>query len=168
MVPPIVSAVVPPVVAPVIPSVVDEEHCYVKNIYKSNGKTYIDVDLVAFYKGSEAVQQAIKDNKAAYCDGVYFLPDLYYIQNNYTTTTTYEVSQNSKFNLLQYQVDKNSNSLNSISSNYEKFESYIKETSNFYMASDLETGHISAPRQLLFLIKFKNNVVYDVSFEFTS
>ena len=92
--------------APVIPSVVDEEHCYVKNIYKSNGKTYIDVDLVEFLRGDAALEGAIKDNnsKIGINDELdkKFVPDGYYIRDNVHTQITYEVSQNSTFNLAEF------------------------------------------------------------------
>ncbi|SDP53635.1 tetratricopeptide repeat protein [Clostridium gasigenes] len=160
VVPPIVSAVVPPVVAPVIPSVVDEEHCYVKNIYKSNGKTYIDVDLVEFLRGNAALEGAIKDNNSKVGtndDGSKFVPDSYYIRDNVHTQITYEVSQNSTFNLAEFHIYPNSSSNGTITVPvpYDRFESYIK-------------SHINGDyRPNLCLIKFKNNVVYDVSYVYT-
>ncbi|NKF07467.1 Ig-like domain-containing protein [Clostridium gasigenes] len=165
VVPPIVSAVVPPVVppvvAPVIPSVVDEEHCYVKNIYKSNGKTYIDVDLVEFLRGNAALEGAIKDNnsKVGIDDdtGKKFVPDGYYIRDNVHAEITYEVSQNSTFNLAELQIHPNSSSNKDIPVPvpYDRFESYIKSNINGDYRSNL------------CLIKFKNNVVYDVSYVYT-
>ena len=81
----------------------------IKNIYTSNGKTYIDVDLVEFYFGSKiALPEAMKDNNAVYDEerGEYFLPDGYYIRNNYSTITTYEVSDNCNYKLLEHDLEE--------------------------------------------------------------
>ena len=81
----------------------------IKNIYTANGKTYIDVDLVEFYFGSKiALPEAMKDNNAVYDEerGEYFLPDGYYIRNNYTTITTYEVSDNCSYKLLEHDLEE--------------------------------------------------------------
>ena len=81
----------------------------IKNIYTSNGKTYIDVDLVEFYFGKElALQEAMKDNNKIVYDeekGPY-VPDGYYIRNNYNTITTYEVSDNCNYKLLEHDLEE--------------------------------------------------------------
>lgn len=81
----------------------------IKKIYTSNGKTYVDVDLVEFYFGKEiALKEAMKDNeKIAYDEekGPY-VPDGYYIRNNYTTITTYQVSDNCSYKLLEHDLEE--------------------------------------------------------------
>lgn len=145
----------------VSPNVFDEEYCYVKNIYKVNGKTYNDADLVEFYMNSEALSEAIKDNYAPTDEnGRKFLPDPYYIRNNYSTIKTYEVSNDSTFYLLSYILNiPTTNSTEVTEVPYNKFEEYIKSH------PDMPTN--KNPRSLLCKIKLKNNVIYDISSVFT-
>ena len=156
----VIPSVVPAVVPAVVPDVFDEEHCFVKNIYKSNEKTYIDVDLVEFLRGNAALEGAIKDNNSKVGtndDGSKFVPDGYYIRDNFHTQITYEVSENSTFNLAEFYIYPNSSSNGTVTVPvpYDRFESYIK-------------SHINGDyRSNLCLIKFKNNVVYDVSYVYT-
>lgn len=87
----------------ILPNSFDKQIGYITDIYKENGNIYVAVDLIEFYTGDEAVNQAIKDNKAnidKYGDP--FVYEGYYIRNKYDTITTYQVSDNCSFELLEY------------------------------------------------------------------
>ncbi|MBU3108850.1 tetratricopeptide repeat protein [Clostridium gasigenes] len=148
----------------VSPAVFDEKYCYVKNIYKSNGKTFIDVDLVEFFRDDKAIEESKKDNINIAIsmteDGSGFIYSDHYIRNNLINLTTYDVSEKSIFNLLSYEINQetiNSNDTSTVT--YDKFESYINSHANI---SDSKN-----PRPLLCIIKLKDNVVYDISRTFT-
>ena len=142
----------------VLPPVLDEEYAFVKSIYTSSGKTYVDLDLVEFLRADEALKAAIEDNLSwvgTNEDGSKFLPDSYYIRDNFHSIVTYEVGKASTFNLADYYVNPNSTlnatALSPVS--YDKFESYVKEN--------------QGNRFTFCLIKFKNNIVYDISYVYT-
>ncbi|MBE6054520.1 MAG: tetratricopeptide repeat protein, partial [Clostridium sartagoforme] len=86
----------------IIENVYDKQIGCIKNIYSINGKTYIDIDLVEFYLGDEiSLAEAIKDNNAGINEkGEYFLPNPYYIRNNYSKLTTYEISKDCLIQLM--------------------------------------------------------------------
>ena len=92
----------------VMENVYDKQIGSIKSVYSTNGKTYIDVDLVEFYLGGEiAVKEALKDNVELSVNekGVLYIPSGYYIRNNYSKVTTYEISNNCTFQLLYYDFE---------------------------------------------------------------
>ncbi|MDI9216947.1 Ig-like domain-containing protein, partial [Clostridium tertium] len=142
----------------VLENVYDKQAGSIKNAYSANGKTYIDVDLVELYVGfEEAVKEAVKDNRAAVNEnGEYFLPNSYYIRNNYTKLTTYEVSNNCTFQLLDYDLI------------YLGYDVTPKNNSSIPEAVSLETfknyidNPISKGRSVMCWIELKNDVAYSI------
>lgn len=80
------------------------------------------------------------------------------------------MSENSIFNLTEYLIIASAengftgDSLNPVPVSYDKFESYIKSHTESF---DEHLTINMNPRSILFLIKLKNNIVYDISFVFT-
>ncbi|MDU5110277.1 MAG: Ig-like domain-containing protein [Clostridium sp.] len=154
----------------VIENVYDKQIGSINKTYTSNGKTYIDVDLVEFYTGEEALAEAKKDNAAAYDEttGEYFLPFGNYIRNNYSTITTYEVSKDSIYQLyfldlfaLGYDSESQIPELNTVS--YETFKSYIDMI--YKMQVDyghVVDGEIESSKTTLCWIELKNNKVQSI------
>ncbi len=161
----------------VMENVYTKEAGSIKKVYSANGKTYIDVDLVELYLGFEkAVPEAIKDNRAAINEkGEYFLPNSYYIRDNYTKLTTYEVSNNCLIQLLSrdfetlgYEPESMgvSHELNPVS--FDDFKKYITESNIFFLESN-STAEIKTvtDRSTLCWIETKNGVVNSIYRQFT-
>ncbi|MDI9216949.1 tetratricopeptide repeat protein [Clostridium tertium] len=90
----------------ILPNIYDKQIGYIKDIYKENDNIYVAIDLIEFYKGSEAIEEAIKDNKVSIDEnGNYVLYSGFYIRNNYDKITTYQISNNCSFELLNYDFD---------------------------------------------------------------
>lgn len=154
----------------VLENVYDKQIGSINKIYTSNGKTYIDVDLVEFYTGEEALAEAKKDNAAAYDEttGEYFLPFSNYIRNNYSTITTYEVSKDSIYQLyfldllaLGYGSESQVQELHTVS--YETFKSYI----DMMYKMQVDYGHvvdeeIESSKTTLCWIEIKNDKVQSI------
>ncbi|GAA0083835.1 hypothetical protein UT300007_02740 [Clostridium sp. CTA-7] len=156
----------------VLENVYDKQIGSINKIYTSNGKTYIDVDLVELYLDpNEALIEAKKDNMAAYDEekGEYFLPFSYYIRNNNSTITTYEVSRDCVFQLffidlfvLGYDSESNLPELNTVS--YETFKNYIDMMYKMHLDNKQELGDkIITNRTTLCWVEIKNNTVYSIS-----
>ncbi|MDZ4957144.1 hypothetical protein GNF51_15380, partial [Clostridium perfringens] len=66
-------------------NVYDKQIGCINNIYTIDGKTYIDVDLIEFYRGEQALKEALKDNAEkvfSYTEnGTPYIPNGYYIRN---------------------------------------------------------------------------------------
>lgn len=143
----------------VIENVYDKEIGYIKDIYISNGKTYVDIDLAELYQGSDAKAEAIKDNKAAIDEnGNYIYIAAFYIRNNYDKISTYELSNDCIFQLTPYDLDPySSEPLNMITVDYNTFFRQVEKVK-------------STPNNMgLFCwIKLKNNCVYSIYSQYTS
>lgn len=104
----------------VMENVYEKQFGCIKNVYSVNGKTYIDVDLVEFYSGAEnARREALKDiaNGSLPYEGDEYLPSLFYVRNNYSTITTYELSNNCSIQMLDFDfwtLEHSSSEINSI------------------------------------------------------
>lgn len=154
----------------VLENVYDKQIGSINKIYTSNGKTYIDIDLVEFYTGDEALAEAKKDNAAAYDEktGEYFLPFGNYIRNNYSTITTYEVSKDCIYQLyfldllaLSYGSESQVQELHTVS--YETFKSYIDMM--YKMQVDyghVVDGEIESSKTTLCWIEIKNDKVQSI------
>lgn len=154
----------------VLENVYDKQIGSINKIYTSNGKTYIDVDLVEFYTGEEALAEAKKDNAAAYDEttGEYFLPFGNYIRNNYSAITTYEVSKDSIYQLyfldllaLGYGSESQVQEIHTVS--YEIFKSYIDMM--YKMQVDyghVVDGEIESSKTTLCWIELKNDKVQSI------
>jgi tetratricopeptide (TPR) repeat protein len=156
----------------VMENVYDKQIGSINNIYTVDGKTYIDVDLVELYEDlNESLTEAKKDNMASYDEekGEYFLPFGYYIRNNNSTITTYEVSKDCVFQLyfidlfaLGYDSESKLPQLNTVP--YETFKNYIDMMNKMYLDNKQESGNkIATHRTTLCWIKIKNNNVYSIS-----
>ena len=106
--------------------VVKEEIGSIKNMYEANGKKYIDVDMVEFYRGEEAVAEAEKDGRALYTeDGKAYIYDGYYIRNTDSNLITYEVSSNTEYYLCGTDIDSTSTSSDLVSVSENDFNQFI-------------------------------------------
>lgn len=156
----------------------DKQIGSIKDIYTIDGKTYIDVDLVEWYFGrEEALAEAIKDNNAGINEkGKYFLPDPYYIRNNFSKITTYEVSNDCSFQLLHHDfvevlgLNPNypGNSAINIMASFDDFRNYID------LRNPMDIGDLSinndkpiTHRETLCWIELKNNVAYSIYRQYT-
>jgi tetratricopeptide (TPR) repeat protein len=140
----------------VLENVYDKQIGYVQDIYKANGKTYIDIDLVEFFNGPEAVSEAVKDNKAATNEnGEHFLPNMYYVRNSINKIETYELSNDYNLQLVGFDIDPKAGSNEYKSVSYQTFKDYL----NKQISKDSRTR--------LFWIEIKNNSVYFVYKQFT-
>ncbi len=126
----------------VMENVYNKQIGYIKDIYKSTGKTYIDVDLVEFYRGIDAKTEAIKDNKAAIDEnGNYIYIAAVYIRNNYDKISTYEISNDCIFQLTSYDLDPySSEPLNMITVNYDTFFNQVKKDISLLCWIEIKNG----------------------------
>jgi tetratricopeptide (TPR) repeat protein len=150
----------------------------IKNIYTVDGRTYIDVDLVEFYLGGEiATKEALKDNIDLPLKetGEAYIPDGYYIRNNYDKITTYEISEDCSFQLLHhdltaigYNTPAPNNSSITETASFDDFKNYI----NLRIPMDIGDHVISndkpiTQRETLCWIELKNDVVYSIYRQYT-
>ena len=161
----------------VLENVYDKQIGSIKKIYTSNGKTYIDVDLVEFYTGTEAVTKALEDNAPVdYTeDNIPYRIPGYYIRNNYSTITTYEVSNSSNFKLLKhdlqrlgYDIDTSGTFDITIDASLDDFKSYIELANKNYEISFTDFGAPYPHRETLCWIELKNNSAYSIYRKYTS
>ncbi|MBE6055277.1 MAG: tetratricopeptide repeat protein [Clostridium sartagoforme] len=156
----------------------DKQIGSIKDIYTVGGKTYIDVDLVEFYLGGEmAVKKALEDNLDLPVneDGIHYIPNGYYIRNNYSKITTYEVSDNCTFQLLHHDFQAlglnpnypGNSSINMIAS-FDNFKNYI-DLSTPMDADDLNmtSSKPLTQKETLCWIELKNNVAYSIYRQYT-
>ncbi|MCD2348698.1 tetratricopeptide repeat protein [Clostridium guangxiense] len=120
---------------------------FVKSLYESNGKRYLVIDEVEFYRGDRAVQEAKKDG--VYQEGVSME---WYSRKVGNGTTQYEISDNAQFDVSKYRLDKNfvGNSSINESVSYDKLKSIL----------DSEEG------KLLYWVFLQNNVVVNMDQQF--
>lgn len=132
--------------------------CIVNEVYLSNGKKYIDLDQVEFFMGEEAYTEAGKDGKL-YKDesGNDFLPNGYYIRNDYNNIETFEVNEESSVSLCIYIVNPGlmGNASETVPVSYEEFEVYISNSKNM------------DGRARMFWVNTKNNVVEKIEMQYT-
>lgn len=150
----------------------------IKNIYTIDEKTYIDVDLVEFYLGKEiALSEALKDNLDLPVNenGEPYVPDGYYIRNNYSTITTYEISKDSSFQLLNhdfealgYNVTPPPNSSITEVASFEDFRNYIDLRTPMDIGDiDINYNKPIAQRETLCWIELKNDIAYSIYRQYT-
>lgn len=135
----------------VLPNTYSKEIGYIRDIYRENDNIYIAMDLVEFYEGYEALNEAIKDNNAFKTEnGNYFIHNPDYIRNNSNLITTYKVSSNCTFSLMPYDIDPYTNEgLIQVPTDYETF--YYIEKSKRSKISPLRCW-----------IELKNGTVYSI------
>lgn len=164
-----------------VPQVVyDKQIGCIENIYTTNGKTYIDVDLVGFYITKNlSLQEAFKDKKdipIIESTEELSLLDGYYIKNDYSTITTYELSNDCSFQLLHHDFvetlglnrDYPGNSSINLIASFDNFKDYI-DLRNPMDIGDLviDDNTILTNRGTLCWIELKNNVVYSIYRQYT-
>ncbi len=114
----------------VIPSVTNKSIGYIKSIYEKGGIRYIDFDEVEFYRDEEALEQGLRDGKAFKDEkGQYFVTNSYYIRNSKELVKKYQVSNNSKQSLCEYQVDSTKSNVDLKEVSFGKFKEYISNSS---------------------------------------
>ena len=153
----------------------DKEIGCIKSIYNIDGKIYIDVDLVEFYLGNKiALREALKDNidLPVKENGYPYVPDGYYIRNTSNQITTYEISNNCSFQLLNhdfsalgYDTIPISNSSIPELASFDDFKTYI----NLRVPINIEciVNKSITERETLCWIELKNNVVYSIYRQYT-
>ncbi|AXT54993.1 hypothetical protein D1815_04190 [Aquimarina sp. AD1] len=87
-----------------------KQHCYVKNVFRTNGVIFIEVDYIEYYKGRKAVEKAKENNEAEYDidkngDTLYFLYDNYYVSNTNTKLRRLELNDKVRIQSLN-QISK--------------------------------------------------------------
>lgn len=162
----------------VLENVYDKQIGCINDIYTIDGKTYIDVDLVEFYFGNEiALREALKDNeKIAYTEnGEPYVPDSYYIRNNNSKLTTYEISSDCSFKLLNhdflalgYNVPPPENSSINEEASFNDFINYIDLRNPMDIGNlDISDGKPITHRETLCWIELKNGVAYSIYRQYT-
>nr|WP_243242071.1 tetratricopeptide repeat protein [Clostridium sp. 1001275B_160808_H3] len=167
----------------VLENVYDKQIGCINNIYTVDGKTYIDVDLVEFYLGrEESLKEFLKDN--ADTDkidlpindkGEYYVPDGYYIRNNNSKLTTYEISSNCSFQLLNhdflalgYNVPPPENSSINEKASFNDFINYINLRNPMDIGDlDVSDGKPVTHKETLCWIELKNGAAYSIYRQYT-
>jgi tetratricopeptide (TPR) repeat protein len=163
----------------VMENVYDKQIGSIEKIYSSNGKTYIDVDLIEFYTGEQAIQEALKDNNTkifSYTeDGLTYIPNGYYIRNKYSKLTTYEISDNCSFQLLYedfltlgYNTSPPQNWAVTEIASFKDFKKYIELASPMDMKDIvMDDNNLLTNRGTLCWIELKNGAAHSVYRKFT-
>lgn len=114
----------------VLPNTYSKEIGYIKDIYKENNTIYLAIDLIEFYQGNEALNEAIKDNNALIDEnGNYFIYNSYYMRNNSYSITTYQVSNDCTFSLMSYDFDPYSTeAITQTPTDFETFYNYVEKS----------------------------------------
>jgi tetratricopeptide (TPR) repeat protein len=163
----------------ILENVYDKQIGSIEKIYSSNGKTYIDVDLIEFYTGEQAIQEALKDNNTkifSYTeDGLTYIPNGYYIRNKYSKLTTYEISDNCSFQLLYedfltlgYNTSPPQNWAVTEIASFKDFKKYIELASPMDMKDIvMDDNNLLTNRGTLCWIELKNGAAHSVYRKFT-
>lgn len=160
----------------VMENVYDKQIGYIKKIYTLNDKTYIDVDLVEFYLGEEALIQSLKDTDKMLSteNGDPYVPHGYYIRNNYTELTTYEISNDCSFQLLYqdflllgYNTTPPENWSITEGASFDDFKDYINLTTPIIDNLITNDDKSITQREILFWIELKNDVSYSIYRQYT-
>lgn len=106
----------------------DSRFGFLKNIYYENNELFIVLDEAEIFFGEEAVIEALKDGAGYYEDGKFFVPDGYYIRNNYNTLTSYKIKDTATFYLCYHIIDPYSTKgANLVEVSSEEFIDYVKD-----------------------------------------
>lgn len=96
---------------------------YVSDVHKKDGKMYLTVSLVDFYRDDEAEKEAEKDGIEKSPEGFRCL-DGYYIREK-KINKTYEISKDASLSILNVFMDPNKNCLDSTKVSFADFEKII-------------------------------------------
>lgn len=136
----------------VLPTISEKKIGYVENVYEKNGKRYLDLNEIEFYRDEKALEEAIKDVEAALDDdGTYFVPDGYYIRDNNKTLKAYEISNNSKQSLCAFVINKQDSTIDLKEVSFQQFRDYTNNKE--YRA--------------ICWVNIENNIVTKVEMQFT-
>lgn len=127
---------------------------YIRNIYINDHKErIIEFDIAEFFKGEQALNEAIKDNEAAIDNcGNYINPCGYYIRNSNYDREILKINRFPVYELIDIEInDEQRGSLNLVKVDFETLKKYVDNYNN----SDDE-------RKLLFYIDIKNNEVMSI------
>ena len=105
----------------------DSRFGYLDLIYLENSDYYLALDEAEIFFDEESIQEAIYDGNAGYHDdGRAFLPDPYYIRNNYSTLSNFKISKDAKFYLCGFALkgERNDNSIDLYEVSLEEFKEY--------------------------------------------
>ena len=114
------------VISPIEP-LVDSRFGYLELIYLENGDYYLSLDEAEIFFDEEAISEAVSDGNAGYNDdGKAFLPNPYYIRNNYNTLSNFKISKDTKFYLCGFALkgERNDNSIDLYEVSLEEFKEY--------------------------------------------
>lgn len=133
----------------VLANVQEKKIGYVKQVLDSNGKRYLVMDEVEFYRGDKALEEAKKDGKAGKDEkGKYFITNGYYIRNNNSMLKKYEISNDASLGLLDFYFNPSGNSSEIKKLTYEEFRDYVNNSNSkgdgrllcwFYIQNDIVT-----------------------------
>lgn len=129
---------------------------YIRNIYEAseNNSIMIEFDEAEFFKGDEALVEAINDEQVEINEeGKYIMLSEYYVRNSSYDMETYNVERFPTYNLLNHEVNdmqEGSKELNNV--DYETIKGHIDN----YKDSDEE-------EKLLFWIDMKNEEVINIA-----
>ncbi|WP_300382483.1 hypothetical protein [Clostridium sp.] len=116
-----------------IETLVDSRFGYLELIYLENDNYYLALDEAEIFFDEEAIQEAVYDGNAGYTDGGRaFLPDPYYIRNNYNTLSNFKISKDATFYLCGFALkgERNDNSIDLYEVSLEEFKEFT--TKMFY------------------------------------
>lgn len=118
------------VISPVEPFI-DSRFGYLDLIYLENDSYYLALDEAEIFFDDEAIKEAVLDNKAGYNDdGKAFLPNPYYIRNNYSNLSNFKISKDAKFYLCGFALkgERNDNSITLYEVSLEEFKEFTTKS----------------------------------------
>jgi hypothetical protein len=110
-----------------IETFVDSRFGYLDSIYLDSGDYYLSIDEAEIFFDEEAIEEAVYDGNAGYHDdGRAFLPNPYYIRNNYNNLSNFKIAKDAKFYLCGFALkdERNDNSINLYEVSLEEFKEY--------------------------------------------
>lgn len=136
---------------------------FIRYIYETDGKKYIAIDTVEFYRGKDALKEAINDGRAVYDkeNNKYWIPDGYYIRNSDDKIITYELDNSAEYYLCAYDVDKDYIGNASLTTEVSYDDMYE------YITRNLENIDEIYDRANLFRIDITDNIVTSLIKQYT-
>lgn len=119
------------VISPIEPFI-DSRFGYLELIYLENDYYYLSLDEAEIFFDEEAINEAVLDNKAGYHeDGRAFLPNPYYIRNNYSNQSNFKIAQDAKFYLCGFALkdERNDNSIDLYEVSLDEFKEFTTKAS---------------------------------------
>jgi len=119
-----------------------QKFCFIKRAYESNNTIFIEVDMIEYYEGKEAVEKAKEYGDAEFDidkngDSLFFLYNKHYIKNDTTKTIILELDEK-----VKVKTD------------------YINQISNGFSLKALQN---IIPNHPILRIKLKDGIVYAIT-----